>query len=194
MPVARGPQINARSAVLVGITGVVIALLLGAMVVWVARSSDTVQVQLGDTRFDAGFTVRISDEITARGPILYPDAGSRGQRDLYVQHIGDDPDVGWLAFSVRRTADPRDCSAIWNPDRRTFTLTSSTDVECEAATFNELGCGLVRYPVGVLDDKVVVFLNETEAEVVAALADPEAEAEADVGGPAPTGPDLSCPE
>jgi hypothetical protein len=188
MPVARGPQINARSAVLVGITGVVIALLLGAMVVWVARSSDTVQVQLGDTRFDAGFTGRISEEIAARGPILYPDAGSRGQRDLYVQHIGDDPTVGWLAFSVRRPADPRDCSAVWNPDRRTFTLTSSTDRACDNVTFNELGCGLVRFPVGVVDDKVIVFLNETEDEVAAALADPDADE------PASSGPDLRCPE
>ena len=188
MPVARGPQINARSAVLVGITGVVIALLLGAMVVWVAQSSDTVQVQLGDTRFDAGFTGRISDEIAARGPILYPDAGSRGARDLYVQHLGDDPAVGWLAFSVRRPADPRDCTAVWNADRRTFTLTSSTEVACDPVTFNELGCGLVRYPVGVIDDKVIVFLNETEEEVAAALTDP------DTDEPAPTGPDLRCPE
>ncbi len=142
MPIARGPQINARSAVLVGITGVLIALLLGAMVVWVARSSDTVQVQLGDTQFDAGFIGRQSDEIAARGPILYADAGSQGQRDIYVQHIGDDPEVGWLAFKVRRPNDPRDCSAVWNADRRTFTLQSSSDVGCDAATFNELGCGL----------------------------------------------------
>lgn len=188
MPVARGPQINARSAVLVGITGVVIALLLGAMVVWVARTSDTVQVQLGDTRFDAGFTGRISEEIAARGPILYPDAGSRGARDLYVQHIGDDPAVGWLAFSVRRPADPRDCTAVWNADRRTFTLTSSTEVVCDPVTFNELGCGLVRYPVGLIDDKLIVFLNETQEEVDALLADPDAEE------PPPAGLDLGCPE
>jgi hypothetical protein len=187
MPVARGPQINARSAVLVGITGVVIALLLGAMVVWVARSSDTVTVQLGDTTFDAGFTGRISEEIAARGPILYADAGSKGARDIFLQHIGDDPAVGWLAFEARRGIDPRDCSAVWNPDRRTFTLVSSTDFECETVTFNELGCGLDRLPVAVLDDKVIVFLNETQEEVDARLADPDAEE------PVPEGPNLSCP-
>lgn len=188
MPVARGPQINARSAVLVGITGVVIALLLGAMVVWVAQSSDTVTVQLGDTSFDAGFTGRISEEIAARGPILYADAGSRGARDIFLQHIGDDPAVGWLAFEARRGIDPRDCSAVWNPERRTFTLVSSTDFECDTVTFNELGCGLERLPVAVIDDKVIVFLNETQEEVDARLADPDAEQ------PAPAGPNLSCPE
>jgi hypothetical protein len=188
MPVARGPQINARSAVLVGITGVVIALLLGAMVVWVARQSDTATVLFGDTRFDAGFIGRQSEEIAARGPILYADAGSQGQRDIYLQHIGDDPEVGWLAFEARRPADPRDCSVVWDPERRTFTLTSSTDRECDVATFNELGCGLPSVPVGVIDDKVIVFLNETEEEVTALLTDPDADE------PAPVGPDLSCPE
>ena len=188
MPVARGPQINARSAVLVGFTGVVIALLLGAMVVWAARSSDSVTVQLGDTSFDAGFTGRQSAEIAARGPILYADAGSRGQRDIYVQHIGDDPTVGWLAFEARRGIDPRDCSALWDEERRTFSLVSSTDFECDALTFNELGCGLPRLPVAVIDDKVIVFLNETQEEVDDRLVDPDADEAS------PAGPDLSCPE
>ncbi|MEQ8842454.1 MAG: hypothetical protein RIB98_15835 [Acidimicrobiales bacterium] len=188
MPVARGPQISARSAVIVGITGVVIALLLGAMVFWVARSSETVQVQLGDTQFDAGFIGRQSEEIAARGPILYADAGSQGQRDIYVQHIGDDPEVGWLAFSVRRPADPRDCSAAWDPDRRTFTLQSSTDVACDIVTFNELGCGLERFPVGVVGEKIIVYLNETQDEVDERLAALETDDE-----PRPVGPDLSCP-
>jgi hypothetical protein len=189
MPVARGPQINARSAVLVGITGVVIALLLGAMVVWVARSSDTVTVQLGDTTFDAGFTGRQSEEIAARGPILYADAGSRGERDIVVQHIGDDPAVGWLAFSARRVGDPRQCSVLWDTDRRVFDLVSSDEnFACDEVTFNELGCGLDRLPVAVIDDKVIVFLNETQEEVDARLADPDAEE------PTPSGPNLGCPE
>ena len=188
MPVARGPQINARSAVLVGITGVVIAVLLGAMVVWAARSSDTVQVQLGDTQFDAGFIGRQADEIAARGPILYADAGSRGQRDIYLQHVGEEPDVGWLAFEVRRPADPRNCSAVWNAERRIFELSSSNDEACEPLSFNELGCGLPRVPVAVIDDKVIVYLNDTQEEVDARLI------ELDPDGQAPDGPDLSCPE
>ncbi len=189
MPVARGPQINSRSAVLVGVTGVVIALLLGAMVVWLARSSDSVQIRVGDTNFDAGFIGRQSEEIAARGPILYPDAGSVGSRDLFIQHVGSDPSVGWLAFEARRPADPRDCTAAWNTERRVFELTSSTDVVCDNVTFNELGCGLPRLPLGVVDDKVIVFLNDTQEE-----ADARVEAAASDDEPAPTGPDLSCPE
>ena len=59
---------------------------------------------------------------------------------------------------------------------------------CDPVTFNELGCGLVRYPVGVIDDKLIVFLNETEDEVAEVLTEREADE------PAPAGPDLSCPE
>ncbi len=189
MPVARGPQINARSAVLVGLTGVIIALLLGAMVLWVTNSSDTVELNLGDRFFDAGFIGRQSEEIAARGPLLYSDVGG-GQRDLFIQHIGDDPEVGWLAFSARRVGDPRDCSAVWDPERRVFDLVSSTDRVCDQVTFSELGCGLFRYPVEVIDGKVTVFLNEDFDEVAAALANANDETTPTTTRP---GPDLGCP-
>ena len=70
MPVARGPQMNARSAILVGITGVMIAVVLGGGVLFLANQSENVELQLGDTDFDAGQIGRISEEIDDRGPIL----------------------------------------------------------------------------------------------------------------------------
>lgn len=197
MPVARGPQINARSAVLVGMTGVVIALILGGMVIWVANSGDTVTIQIGDTEFDAGAVGRMSEEIDARGPVLYADAGSRGDRDLYLQHIGEDPQAGWLAFSARRVGDPRDCSVIWDPERETFDLTSSSDFVCDDVSFDQLGCGLERFPAEVIDGNVIVFLNEDPDEVAEALGSdaPDADATGDETDEATAeGPDLSCPE
>ncbi|MEM7143435.1 MAG: hypothetical protein AAF548_20640 [Actinomycetota bacterium] len=188
MPVARGPQINARSAVVVGLTGIVVAALLGGMVLWFANTNPDV-VRIGDTTFDAGFIGRQADEVDARGPILYADAGTRRERDLFVQHIGDDPEVGWLAFSARRVGDPRDCSVEWDEDTRTFSLVSSTDFVCDEVTFDELGCGLERFPVEVIDDKVIVFLNPVDETDTDEDGDAEEEAE-----PAPAGPDLSCPE
>ena len=187
MPVARGPQINARSALLVGMTGVAIALLLGAMVVWVAGRGGTVQVQLGDTEFDAGFIGRQSEEIDARGPILYADAGSGGDRDLIVQHIGDDPELGWLAFSARRVGDPRDCFAEWDQTSQTFSLVSTTDQVCDNVSFTDVGCGLFQYPAEIIDGKVIVFLNQDFDEVAEALSD------GDDPDQAPAGPDLNCP-
>ena len=90
MPVARGPQMNARSAILVGITGVMIAVVLGGGVLFLANQSENVELQLGDTDFDAGQIGRISEEIDDRGPILYSDVAGR-RRDLILQHLGDVP-------------------------------------------------------------------------------------------------------
>ena len=190
MPVARGPQINARSAVLVGLTGVIIALLLGAMVLWVSGSGDSIELNLGDRVFDAGFIGRQSAEIRDGGPLLYSDVGG-GQRDLFVQHIGDDPEVGWLAFSACRVGDPRDCSAVWDPEQRIFELVSSTAVVCDAVTFSELGCGLFHYPVEVLDGKVTVFLSQDFEEVGEEFARDTGDVDEVTEKP---GPDLSCPD
>ena len=46
MPVARGPQMNARSAVLVGLTGVMIALVLGGGVLFLANQGGDVEIRL----------------------------------------------------------------------------------------------------------------------------------------------------
>ena len=106
MPVARGPQMNARSAVVVGLTGVAIAIVLGGGVLLLASRGGDVEIQLGDTDFDAGQIGRISEEIDDRGPILYSDVAGRS-RDLILQHIGDDPAAGWLAFNARPLGEPR---------------------------------------------------------------------------------------
>ena len=108
MPVARGPQMNARSAILVGITGVIIAVVLGGGVLFLANQSENVELQLGDTDFDAGQIGRISEEIDDRGPILYSDVARR-RRDIILQHLGDDPEAGWFAFDARPIGAPRDC-------------------------------------------------------------------------------------
>ncbi len=160
MPVARGPQINSRSAVLVGLTGVVVALLLGAFVIWLAASSDTVEIHLGDTDFDAGRIGAISTEIDENGPILYSDVGTRRSRDIVVQHLGSDPETGWLAFAARRAEDPRDCFLQWQPDIEEFRLSSATATICDDVTVDEAGTGLQHYVAEVRDGRVHVLLNE----------------------------------
>lgn len=159
MPVARGPQINARSAVLVGFTGVVIALLLGGFVIWLASQSSDVEI-FGSRDFDAGRTGAISAEIADRGPILYSDVGSSGERDIILQHLGDDPETGWLAFLARRIEDPRDCFFMWDATEGDFFLTSNTDTECDDVRVDAAGTGLVAYEVEIRDGDIRVLLNE----------------------------------
>ena len=139
MPVARGPQINARSAVLVGLTGVAIAVVLGGGVLFLASRGGDVEIQLGDSDFDAGQIGRISEEIDDRGPILYSDVAGRS-RDLILQHLGDDPEAGWLAFNARPLGEPRDCFFQWDEDEQRFDLiTVVDDVTCADITMDERG-------------------------------------------------------
>lgn len=153
MPVARGPQINARQAVLLGLTGLLIALLIGGAVVWLASSGGDVEVNLGDTDFRDLDADRISAEIADRGPILFSDVGG-GDRDIILQHIGDDPETGWLAFEARRPGDSRDCFFRWRPESGTFLNTCNESDVVDAA-----GTGLGQYPVAVVDGDVRVDIN-----------------------------------
>jgi len=151
MPVARGPQINARSAITVGIAGVVFALLLGAGVIWLAGSGSNVKVQLGDSDFNAGASHPISAEIADNGPLLYSDVGG-GARDLILNHLGDDPDSGWYSFAARPAGQPRACFFEWNKTTGVFELsTTDESTTCSTATADATGVGdgVTQYPVAV---------------------------------------------
>lgn len=165
MPVARGPQMNARSAVLVGLTGIAIAVVLGGGVLFLASQGSDVEIQLGDADFDAGQIGRISEEIDDRGPILYSDVAGRS-RDLILQHLGDDPEAGWLAFEARPIGEPRNCFFQWDDDVQVFELITITDDgDCAEVTMDEhgnlsTGGTIDTYPVTIDDNNNVrVDLN-----------------------------------
>lgn len=162
MPVARGPQINARTVLLLGFTALVIAGLLGAMV-WFAASQENTQFVLGDRDFDAGDVEAIDQEIRERGPILFSDVGSVGQRDIIVNHRGTDLEQGWLAFAARRAEDPRDCFFLWDPGTAEFFLTTAegSSTSCDEVTADAEGTGLRQYRVEVRDGNIHVLLNES---------------------------------
>lgn len=161
MPVARGPQINARNALLIGFTAVVVAGLLVAMAL-LASSRGGTEITLGDRDFDAGKIGAISAEIRDRGPILYSDVGSGGRRDIIVNHLGTDPEQGWLAFAARRATDPRDCFFAWDADAQVFFLTTAagSSVACDNVTVDSAGTGLLQYEVEIRDNNIHVLLNE----------------------------------
>ena len=170
MPVARGPQMNARSAVLVGLTGVMIAVVLGGGVLFLANQGGDVEIRLGDTDFNAGQIGRISEEIDDRGPILYSDVAGRS-RDIILQHLGDDPEAGWFAFNARPAGEPRDCFFQWNEPAGRFDLNTaeSSDAVCADVTMDERGnlsTGelILTYPVTVDDDNNVRVDINADAE------------------------------
>lgn len=132
-----------------------VALLVG-LSVW--ASTGNADLRLGDERFNAGRVERVADRIaTDRRPFLYPDVSGTGSgRDIYVHHVGETPEVGWLAFSARAPGqDDRGCSLVWD-------LSAQELVDpCTEERFPADGSGLTRYPVEVEDGQLFVDLRTT---------------------------------
>lgn len=153
MPVSKRSQFDRRSALLVGISGVLLALLVGGLVLALARSGADIEIRIGDSDFRDLDAARISAEIAERGPVLFSDVAG-GRRDLILQHLGDDPATGWLAFEARRSGQRRDCFFQWRPESRTFVNScDSNDI------VDQSGSGLMHYPVSVNDGEVRVDIN-----------------------------------
>lgn len=80
--------------------------------------SGGVDVRLGDAEFRAGSAESRSDDIAEGGPLLFPDPNS--DRDIFVQHLGEDPNRGWLVFETRWPGSPSSCSLTWEAASRQF--------------------------------------------------------------------------
>jgi hypothetical protein len=129
-----------------------------------------VDVKLGDETFQGQDAERAAEQIDEGGPILYADAAG-GDRDIILQHVGDDPDAGWLAFAARPGGVPRACSAQWDagpsgdPADGVFRLLDEQGDEtrdCDGREFPATGEGLPQYPVTVRDGRLDVDLNAAD--------------------------------
>jgi hypothetical protein len=138
-------------AVVISIVAVVLGLGAGWLVLQLASSGNT-DVRLGDDEFNAGYTEVLAREIDEGfgQPLIFNDV-SGGDRDIYVQHIGDEQNEGWTAFETRLPGE-EDCFAQWNTDAPGFF--SSCD---EAVTFPADGEGLTEYPVEITTDERLVI-------------------------------------
>ena len=151
MPVAPKLSLNPRRAVVVGILGVAV----GVALVWgMSRlaGSGEVTVQLGDETFSAGEVAEMAGVVARDGPILYADAAG-GSRDIWVQHLGADPNAGWYAFDARRPGTGRDCTLLWRAEAAVFAD------PCDGTVIEAHGEGLPAYEVRITDGEVIVDLN-----------------------------------
>lgn len=160
MPVAQGGRPPARQAALIGL-GALCGLL--AVVFLVTRldrlnSGQAAEIELGNPVFSIGQAAEIAPVIAEQGPLLLPDA-ARGDRDVWLNHLGSDPTRDWVAFAVRPPDAPRDCFVDWSPGDRTFVDT------CDGRVYPENGDGLVQYRVSVdPDGGLVINLNAPDGE------------------------------
>jgi hypothetical protein len=160
MPVAQSRG-HAGKALLVAGVGVAVALGLAFAVAMLASKGE-VDIKLGDDRFDAGQVESIADSIEDEGglPLLYQDLVGGG-RNVYVQHLDDDPTRGWAAFGA---FDPDDPSCAVSIDREAQVLVNECD---ESTTYPLDGTGLRYYPTTVDGGRLLVDINELSTTTIA---------------------------
>jgi hypothetical protein len=153
MPVAQSQGHAGKALAVAGVAIVLIAVV--AAFVALAASRGDVEINLGDERFNAGGTERLAEEIDDGGglPFLYQDLVGN-DRHLFVQHLGDDPDEGWVAFGA---FDPDDPSCVVLLDREDEVLRNECD---DSETYPLTGEGLRQYPVAVEGGDILVDVNE----------------------------------
>ena len=97
MTVARGVRIDLRRAIATMVVGLAAAVGAMVLVLWLAGSTDAIEVKLGDSDFRGIDAARLSAEIADNGPVPFPDLAGR-KRPIWLTHAGNDPGIGWNAF------------------------------------------------------------------------------------------------
>ena len=133
---------------------------VGAVVVFggvaLLAGSGGVEVRLGDDVFRAGQVERLAAAIAAEGPIAIPDASPERARDIYLQHLGETPEVGWLAFAAQAPGAERTCLLQWDP------AGAELVDPCSDRRYPADGEGLTQYPTAVADGVLTVDLRRPE--------------------------------
>jgi hypothetical protein len=96
---------------------------------------------------------RMAAEIAERGPAPFQDP--HGDRDVYLQHTGDNPDAGWVLVLAypRGHEDEKRCALAWDARRKQFRS------PCEKKSYSADGAGLTTFPAPVKEGKVVIDLR-----------------------------------
>jgi hypothetical protein len=132
------------------VTTAVVALVasVGLFFVVVQLTSSTdAKNSLGDPVFEVGQ----ASHFVKRTPLLFQALQGAGDRDIYVQHVGTDPKVGWTAFDARVQGQARTCFLRWSPTAKRFTD------PCSKRTYGpDPGPGVTHYKTTVNANGVVV--------------------------------------
>ena len=134
---------------------VAIVLMFGALWLVTLAISDrnSPDIRIGDQTYTAGRATTIAASIERHGPILLPDVSGRRDRNVILQHIGDDPKTGWYAFLANPADRDQSCTWIWKPAETLFRAKCDPKLTAPAD-----GAGLEQFRVNV-GDKVEIDLN-----------------------------------
>lgn len=158
MPVARGPNKSSRQAIAVVVAGLMGCLALAFLVTRITGQASTGDITVTvDRIFRAGQADAMSEVIAEGGPLLVSDVAG-GDRDMILQHIGDDPNSGWYAFAARSGTSPRNCVVQWRPETEDF------EESCDGTIYPASGDGLTQYSVEIdPDGDLSVDLNSPQS-------------------------------
>lgn len=152
MPVAKGPSVSSRGALLAGLVAVGVAALIVVGVILASNSGNSVELKIGDSDFRNINANRLAKEIQENGPVPFSDlVGSN--RAVWVNHMGDSSDEGWVAFFARVPEAP-DCIVEWNADTKLFFDTCD-----ETTTYPPTGEGLETVPTRVEEGNLIIDIN-----------------------------------
>lgn len=139
-PRRRSAKRGAAFATSAAVAALLATLFIGVMVK--LASSGAVKNQLGESTFVAGRTRDYAPQIKRNGPLLFNDL-SGGSRQVFLQHLGGDRKLGWIAIQAHIDGEPKTCVLQWNQGDRRF------HDPCGATSYPADGTGLVRYRVTV---------------------------------------------
>ena len=126
------------------------AIILGIVAVQLGSQSN--RLVLGDPNFGSISADGMAATIAENGPVLWPDIAS-GNRDIWLQHIGDTPGEGWTAFDARLPGTGRACNVTWSVTDQTFSDPCTGDI------FPASGEGLPQIPVFIDQRTLVIDIN-----------------------------------
>ena len=140
------------------LTTVAVAVFIGAVLILLGvlqlAKNPNVKNNLGAPVFEAGRAKDLSAVIASGGPLLFQ--ALLGNRDIYVQHLGDDPLAGWISFEAHAPGAPRTCAVQWQAPEHQFRD------PCTGTIYPAAGTGLIHYAASVdpASKRVVVDLRQ----------------------------------
>jgi hypothetical protein len=136
--------------ILGGIFLIVLGICIAGAVLAIASNDPDVEVNLGDDEFELEDVDGAAERIAEDGPDIFPDP-TGGNRPIMVNHLGDDPETGWVAV-LAIAPNTESCLVQWDADDEVFR-------DCEGETYPPDGEGLEQFPTRVEGDSLYVDLG-----------------------------------
>lgn len=123
--------------------------LLFLVVQYASKNPDAANLGSEVIKLDAERTAK---QVAETGPYALQDPS--GDRDVYLQHVGDDPEAGWvLVLAYPPGEADKKCAVVWDVERDRF------EAPCSKRTYPPDGSGLTTYPAPVEEGRVVIDLR-----------------------------------